>query len=226
MILSKCYTQYVSKFGKTSSGHRTGKSQSSSQFPRRAVFKECSNHQTTAFISHAHKVMLKILHSRLQHYVNQELPDIQSGFGKNRGTRDQIANIGSQRKQGNARKTSTSISLTVLKPLTVGCAGLCPTLCDPMGCSLPGSSVHGDSPCKNIRMGSFAFLQGIFPIQESNQCLLHCRQILYQLSYQRSPKHISKHFIWRKMFSYGLGENEAIRQNRAIYTTNRCRLPG
>ena len=131
MILSKCYTQHVSKFGKTSSGHRTGKSQSSSQFPRRAVFKECSNHRTTAFISHAHKVMLKIMHSRLLHYVNQELPDIQFGFGKNRGTRDQIATIGSQRKQGNARKTSTSISLTMLKPLTVGCAGLCPTLCDP-----------------------------------------------------------------------------------------------
>ena len=49
--------------------------------------------QTIALISHASKVMLKILHARLQHYVNQELPDVQAGFRKGRGTRDQIANI-------------------------------------------------------------------------------------------------------------------------------------
>ena len=103
----------------------------------------------------------------------------------------------------------------------------CPTLCKPMDCSPPGSSVHGDSLGKNIRMGchavfqqgrpnpgteykspelqvnsllseppekpmnngvgSLSLLQGIFPIQESNWGLLHCRQILYQLSYQGSP---------------------------------------
>ena len=50
--------------------------------------KECSNHWTTALLSHASKVMLKILHTRLQHYMNQELPDIQAGFRKGRGTRD------------------------------------------------------------------------------------------------------------------------------------------
>ena len=50
-------------------------------------------HQIIALISHASKVMLKILHARLQHYVNQELPDVQAGFRKERGTRDQIANI-------------------------------------------------------------------------------------------------------------------------------------
>ena len=55
--------------------------------------KECSNHQTVALISHASKVMLKIFHARFQHHVNQELPDIQVGFRKGRGTRDQIANI-------------------------------------------------------------------------------------------------------------------------------------
>ena len=54
---------------------------------------ECVDHQTTALISHASKVMLKILHARLQDYVNQELPDVQPGFRKVRGTRDQIANI-------------------------------------------------------------------------------------------------------------------------------------
>ena len=50
-------------------------------------------YQTIALISHASKVMLKILHARLQHYVNQEFPDVQAGFRKGRGTRDQIANI-------------------------------------------------------------------------------------------------------------------------------------
>ena len=55
--------------------------------------KECSDYRTTALISHANKVMLKILWGRLQQYVNSELPDVQAGFRKGRGTRDQIANI-------------------------------------------------------------------------------------------------------------------------------------
>ena len=54
---------------------------------------ECSNYRTTALISHASKVMLKILQARLQQYVNRELPNVQAGFRKGRGTRDQIANI-------------------------------------------------------------------------------------------------------------------------------------
>ena len=61
--------------------------------PNKGSTKECANHWTVAFISHASKVMLKILHAQLQHYVNQELPDVQAGFRKGRGTRDQIANI-------------------------------------------------------------------------------------------------------------------------------------
>ena len=56
-------------------------------------FKECSNYSTIAFISNAGKVMLKILQARLQQYLNRELPDVQAGFRKGRGTRDQIANI-------------------------------------------------------------------------------------------------------------------------------------
>ena len=63
------------------------------QIPKRGSTKECSNHRTIALNSHANKVVLKILHARLQHYVNQELPDVQAGFRKGRGTRDQIANI-------------------------------------------------------------------------------------------------------------------------------------
>ena len=63
------------------------------QIPKKGSTKECANHWTVALISHASKIMLNILHARLQHYVNQELPDVQVGFRKGRGTRDQIANI-------------------------------------------------------------------------------------------------------------------------------------
>ena len=62
----------------------------------------------------------------------------------------------------------------------------CPTLCDPMDCSLPGSSVHGDSPRKNTGVGCHALLQGIFPTRGSNPRLLHCKSILYHLSHQES----------------------------------------
>ena len=61
--------------------------------PKKGNAKECSNYRTIALISHASKVMLKILQARLQQYVNDELPDVQAGFRKGRGTRDQIANI-------------------------------------------------------------------------------------------------------------------------------------
>ena len=61
--------------------------------PKKGNAKECSNYRTTALISHASKVILKILQARLQQYVNRELPDVQAGFRKDRGTRDQIANI-------------------------------------------------------------------------------------------------------------------------------------
>ena len=90
MMLWKCCTQYASKFGKLSSGHRTGKGQFSFQSRRKAMPK---NVQTTTLISHASKVMLKILQAMLQQYMNRELPDVQVGFRKGRGTRDKIANI-------------------------------------------------------------------------------------------------------------------------------------
>ena len=61
--------------------------------PKRDDAKECSNYHTIAFISHTSKIMLKILQARLQEYVNRELPDVQAGFRKGRGTKDQIANI-------------------------------------------------------------------------------------------------------------------------------------
>ena len=88
--------------------------------PKKGNAIECSNYRTIALISLASKVMLKILQLRLQQYMNQELSDVQVGFRKGRGTRDQIANIcWITEKQESSRKTSTSASLTMLKPLTV-----------------------------------------------------------------------------------------------------------
>ena len=84
-MLWKCCTQYASKFGKLSSGHKTGKGQFSFQSQRKAM-PECSNCLTIALISHASKIMLKILQARLQQYVNCEIPDVQAGFRKDRGT--------------------------------------------------------------------------------------------------------------------------------------------
>ena len=79
--------------------------------------KECSNYHTIALISHASKVMLKILQARLQQYVSHELPDVQAGFGKGRGS-DQIRSVTQS----------------------------CPTLCDPMNHSTPGLPVHSQLP--------------------------------------------------------------------------------
>ena len=88
--------------------------------PKEGNAKECSNYRTIALISHASKVMLQIVKARLQQYMNHEPPDVQAGFRKGRGTRDQIANIaGSSKKQESSRKTSISALLTMPKPLTV-----------------------------------------------------------------------------------------------------------
>ena len=89
----KCCTQYASKFGKLSRGHRTGKGLFSFQSQRKAMPKKFSNYHTTALISHTSKVMLKNLQVRLQQYMNCKLADVQAGFRKSRGTRDQIDNI-------------------------------------------------------------------------------------------------------------------------------------
>ena len=88
--------------------------------PKKGNAKGCSNYCPIALITHASKVMLKILQARLQQYVNCELPDVQAGFRKGRGTRDQIANIHwIRKKQGSSRKTSISALLIMPKPLTV-----------------------------------------------------------------------------------------------------------
>ena len=118
MMLWKCCTQYPIKFGKLSSGHRTGKDQFSLQSQRKAMPKNAQN-TTQLHSSHSRKITLKILQARLQQYVKCELPDIQSGFRKGRGTRDQTANICWIIEKESFRITSTSALLTMPKPLTV-----------------------------------------------------------------------------------------------------------
>ena len=89
--------------------------------------KACLNYCTIPLISHTSKVMLKILQARLQQYMNQELPDVHGGFRKGRGTRNQIANMCwiIEKAKELQEKTSTSTSLTMLKPLTVWVAINC-----------------------------------------------------------------------------------------------------
>ena len=84
--------------------------------PKQGNVKECSNYHTIALISHSSKVMLKILQARLQKYVSCEPPDVQAGFRKGRGTRDQTANI-CWIKEKAREVQNTSASLTLLKPL-------------------------------------------------------------------------------------------------------------
>ena len=85
--------------------------------PKKGNAKECSNYHTIALISHASKVMLKILQARLQQYMNHELPDVQAGFRKGRGTRIKLpTSAGSWKKQKSSRKTSISALLTTPNP--------------------------------------------------------------------------------------------------------------
>ena len=88
--------------------------------PKEGQYQRCSNYHTIALISHANKVMLKIIQNRLQQYMNQELSDEQAGFQRGREIRDQIANIHwIMEKAKEFQKRSTSTSVTSLKPLTV-----------------------------------------------------------------------------------------------------------
>ena len=114
-MLWKCCTQYASKFGKLSSGHRTRKRSILIPIPKKGNAKECSNYCTIALISNASKVMLKILQARLQQYMNRELPDIQADFRKGRRTRDLCQHPLDHRKSKSSRKTSISDLLTVPK---------------------------------------------------------------------------------------------------------------
>ena len=89
----------------------------------------------------------------------------------------------------------------------------CPTLCNLMDCSPPGSSVHGDSPGKNTGVGCNALLQGIFPTQGLNPGLPHCRWIRYQLSYQGSPINM---LILPKYIIYASVQFSSVQFNRPV----------
>ena len=123
MVLWKCCTQYVIKFEKLSSGHRTGKGQFSFQSQRKAISKrgnskECSNYHTIALISHTSKVMLKILQARLQQYVNFQM--FKLVLKKAEEPEIKLPTIaGSLKKQESSRKTFICALLTMPKPLTV-----------------------------------------------------------------------------------------------------------
>ena len=84
-----------------------------------------------------------------------------------------------------------------------------PTLCNPMDCSPPGSSVHGDSPGKNIRVGCHALLQRIFPIQGLNPGLSCCRRILYHLSHQGNPRIL-------ELVAYSFSRGSSQSRNRTL----------
>ena len=130
--------------------------------PKRGNAKECSNYHTSVLISHTSQVMLKILQARLQQYVNRELPDVQAGFRKGRGTRDQIANIcwiikKNKKFQKNIyfcfiayAKTFDCVDhnklwkiLQEMAAATAKSLQSCPTLCDPIDSSPPGSPIPG-----------------------------------------------------------------------------------
>ena len=88
--------------------------------PKKGNAKECSNYHKIVLISPASKVIPQILQARLQQYMNHELPDVQAGFRKGRGSRDPIeTSAGPSKKQESSRKTSISALLTMPKPLTV-----------------------------------------------------------------------------------------------------------
>ena len=101
--------------------------------PKKGNSKECSNYCTIALISHASKVMLKILQSRLQQYMNCELPDIQAGFRKDRGTRDQISICWIMEKARDFQKNIYFYFIDYAKPLTMWITLNCAKILQKMG---------------------------------------------------------------------------------------------
>ena len=90
------------------------------QIPNKGNAKECSNYHTVSFISHASKIILKILQAKPQQYMNWELPDVQAVFRKGREPEIKLPiSTGSLKKQQSSRKTSTYVLMTIQKPLTV-----------------------------------------------------------------------------------------------------------
>ena len=141
MMLLKCHTQYVSKFGKLSSGHRTGKGQFSFQSQRKAMPK---NVQTTIQLYSFHMLARLFSKSFKLGFMNQEIPDVQAGFRKHRETRNQIVNVCWIREEAAAAAAAKSLQS-------------CPTLCDPMDGSPPGSAVPGILQARILEWVSISF---------------------------------------------------------------------
>ena len=152
--------------------------------PKKGSAKECSNYCTVALISHVSKVMLNILQARLQQYMNHEFPDVQPGFRKGRGTRDQIANICWIIEKAREFQKNISVQFSSV-------AQSCLTLCNPMNRSTPGLPVHhqlleftqthvhwvGDAIYRLILCRPLLLLPSIFPSIRvfSNESALHMR---------------------------------------------------
>ena len=153
MMLLKSCTQYASKFGKLGSD-QDWKRSVFIPIPNKGNAKECSNYCTIALISHASKVMLKTLQARLQQYVNWELPDVQVGFRKGRGTGDQTANICWIIEK--AREFQKNICFTD-HAKAFDYADHTKLWKTPMDCSPPGSSVHGILQARVLEWGAITF---------------------------------------------------------------------
>ena len=122
--------------------------------PKKDKAEECSNYHTIALISHASKVMLEILQTRLQHYVKREHPDVQAGFIKDRGSRNKIANI---------IKAAGEFQKNIYYCFPDYAKASCLTLSDPMDCSLPGSSTHGICQARVLEWVAIAFSKQPLP---------------------------------------------------------------
>ena len=151
--------------------------------PKEGNAEECSNYHTTLFISYASKVMLKILQARLQQFVDQELPNVQAGFKKGRGTRGQIANIRWIIEKAREFQKTTYFCFTDYAK-AFDCVWLF---------AAPWTVVHQaflymEFSGKKTGVGRHSLFQGIFPTLLSNLGLLHYRRIFYQLSHKRSPR--------------------------------------
>ena len=145
--------------------------------PKKGNAKDSSNYHMIALISHTSKVMLKILQVRLQQYMNCEVPDAQAGFGKGRGTRDQIFIIHWIIEKARVPEIHLFLLYWLCQSLwqcesESEVSQSCFTLCDHMLCSLPGFFVHGIFQARIPEWVSISFSRGISPIQGSNPCLL------------------------------------------------------
>ena len=119
MLLLKCCT-LCQPVWKTQQWPQDWKRSVFIPIPKKGNAKECSNYCTIVLISHASKVMLNILQTRLQQYMNHEHPDVEAGLTKGKGTKIKLpTSVGSLKKQESSRKIATSASLTMPKPLTV-----------------------------------------------------------------------------------------------------------